>query len=174
MEHDNKLILLQAKWDEYRRFQNLCCVDSMPAVVGPCWTAAIQSVDGLGLDSADAAFIGYSYAFRNNSCRLTAIPELWQWGMRGRMAYLNRHVRCLTRIMVRPEYRGQGIASKMIMATLPLLGVTFVECLTFTEGIARILERCGFQKYGRTGGMNCDYYLWSKLRVKGHKDSTAL
>lgn len=159
MIDDSKLILLPGKWTDYQRFKPLCCVDSTPAIAGPCWTAAILAADVSYIEAADVGFVGYSYAFRNNSCRLVAMPEIRGKSKRYTISYLNRHVRCLTRIMVRPSHRGRGIATKIIQATLPIVGVRYVECLTFTESIALILKRCGFVNYGQTGGMECDYWL---------------
>lgn len=162
MDSNENLILVPAKWSDYQRFKPLCCVGSVPAIAGPCWTVLVEDSAVAGFSANDVAFIGYSFAFRRNSIRMAAIPELRLWGRRGQMAFLNRYVRCLTRVMVRPAFRGRGIASWVVGKTLELVGVPYVECLTFTAGIASILSRCDFVNYGRTGGMGCDYFLWSR------------
>jgi GNAT superfamily N-acetyltransferase len=125
-----------------------------------------MSADDSGWISADAGFIGYNYPFRHNSIRNVALPVLRQIPKRTKMSWLNQHVRTLSRIMVRPEYRGKGYASWLLENTLRLVEADFVECLTFTESIAHILEHAGFKNYGRTGGLQCDYYLWTSLSAE--------
>jgi GNAT superfamily N-acetyltransferase len=170
-----KLILLPAQWSDYRRFQSLCCVDTVPAVAGQCWIAALQDVDGVAFIDREAGFIGYSYPFRHNGIRLDAMPFLSHRSPRSRLAILNRYCRTLTRVMVKPQFRGRGIASELIRQTVDLVGVPFIECLTFTDSIARLLLLAGFKNYGKTGGMGCDYFLRQSLQVpfaiekSGHK-----
>ena len=156
-------MLLPAKWSDYKRFQSLCCVDTVPAVAGPCWIMALLAADFSHLIEPEVAFIGYTYAFRNNSVRLAALPELTKMNRRRQMSFLNRNIRCLTRVMVKPLYRGRGIASQIIAETLPLVSVPFIECLTFTAGIASILSKAGFVNHGRQASGQCDYFLYSRL-----------
>ena len=160
-----KLILLPASWPDYIRFQSLCCVDTMPRVAGPCWTGIIVAADESTFINADAAFIGYNYPFRNNGVRHRVFSQILGCSRRYRMAYYNKNLRTLSRVMVRSSSRGQGIATEMVLRTLEQVGVPFIECLTFTASIARILERCGFKNLGRTGGMGCDYYLWRQNKT---------
>lgn len=163
---DTPLLILQsALWSDYARFKPLCCVDTVPAVAGPCWTGAVVAADESQFINADAAFIGYNYPFRNNGVRHRVFVEILGCSRRYRMAYYNKNLRTLSRVMVRPSCRGQGIATQMILRTLEQVGVPFIECLTFTASIARILECCGFKNLGRTGGMGCDYYLWQQNKT---------
>jgi GNAT superfamily N-acetyltransferase len=162
MDLVDNLILLPAKWQDYKRFQSLCCVDTVPAVVGPCWIMALQAADESCLIEPEVAFVGYSYAFRDNAIRRIALPLIPKMSRRRAMSYLNRNIRCLTRVMVKPLYRGRGIASCIIQQTLPLVGVPFIECLTFTEGIASILLKCGFVNHGRQLTGKCDYFLFKQ------------
>jgi len=71
--------------------------------------------------------------------------------------------------MVRPEWRKRGLAESIIRNTLPMVGVPYIECVTFTESIERLLVKCGFRSYGRTGGVGCEYYLWNQLQTDGHR-----
>jgi GNAT superfamily N-acetyltransferase len=156
---------LPATWDDYLRFRPLCCVDSLPYQRGQCWTLGLRALSEEYWIDADIGFIGYNYPFRHNSIRNVALPILRQIPKRSRMTWINRHVRTLSRIMIRPAYRGRGYASRLLENTLGMVNADFVECLTFTESIAHILERAGFKNYGKTGGLECDYYLWHSAQV---------
>jgi len=155
-----KLILKQAKWSDYTRFMNLCVVDTMPHSSGPCWLGDVYEDDGSSFIALDVAFIGYNHPFRNNGTRLDAIYSLRQMNRRRQLAYINKNIRALSRVMVKPEWRGRGYATEITRITLPLLNVSFVECLTFADRIAEILRRVGFINYGRVTSDTCDYYLW--------------
>jgi GNAT superfamily N-acetyltransferase len=162
MNDGQKLILQEAKWSDYLRFRSLCCVDTLPRSAGQCWTGAVVAADESTFINADAAFIGYNWPFRNNGIRQAVFSQIHGCSRRYRMAYFNKNLRTLSRVMVRPDCRRQGIATQMVLRTVEQIGVPFIECLTFTASIAKILERCGFRNLGRTGGLCCDYYLLSK------------
>lgn len=139
-----------AKWSDYLRFVNLCCVSTLPFRGGKCWT-----VEG------DIAFIGYNFCYWNNRQRNLLWPNHLIDSRYFDLHWLNSNIRCLNRVMVRPEYRGQGIATQLVTQTLPLVGVPFIECLTFAELIRDILLRCGFKAHGSAVKNTCKYYLWS-------------
>lgn len=160
------LQLRPATWIDYRRFVNLCCVNTLPFHGGRCWT-----VEG------DIAFIGYNFCYWNNHQRNLIWPERLLAGRHFDLQWLNDNVRCLNRVMVRPEHRGEGIATRLVRQTLPLVGVPYVECLTFAELIRGILLRCGFEMYGKASKNTCFYYLWSSQnsgKIQGKKGNHTL
>lgn len=144
------LKLSSAKWSDYRRFVNLCCVQTLPFHGGRCWI-----VEG------DIAFIGYNFCYRNNQQRNLLFPEHLRANKIIDLNWLNGNVRCLNRVMVRPEHRGKGIATQLVKQTLPLVGVPYIECLTFAELIEGILRRTGFSAHGSTKFGTCRYYIWA-------------
>lgn len=121
----------------------------MPFHGGPCWI-----VDG------DIAFIGYNFCYWNNRRRNELFPE--HLGIRKNidLSFLNQNFRCLNRLMVRPAYRGQGIATQLVKQTLPLVGVPYIECLTFAELIESVLLRNGFVAHENAIQGTCRYFLW--------------
>ena len=143
------LNLKPARWPDYKRFVDLCCVTTMPFHGGPCWTVG-----------NDIAFIGYNFCYWNNRQRNLLFPE--HLGLRKNidLKWLNQNFRCLNRVMVRPAYRGQGIATQLIRQTLPLVNVPYIECLTFSELIESLLLRNGFAAHENAVQDTCRYYLW--------------
>lgn len=142
------LRLEPAKWSDYRRFVNLCCVNTMPFHGGKCWTI-----------KGDIGFIGYNFCYWNNRQRNLIWPKHLLLKKHFNLHWLNKNIRCLNRVMVRPEYRGRGIATQLIKQTLPLVGVPYIECLTFAELIKNLLLRNGFVAHGNTTEGSCQYYL---------------
>lgn len=159
MKQDIELILQEADWGAYERFKTFCCVDTQPVVVSRAWTCGIREIEGDGWISMDAGFIGFVYPYRNNGARLKALPLLTGMSKRRSCYWMAQNMRNLSRVMVRPEFRGMGIATEMVKRTVKLLAVRYVECWTFAEKIESILERAGFQRHGNSVDGECGYWL---------------
>jgi GNAT superfamily N-acetyltransferase len=136
-------------WKEYENFRSFCCVDTMPHPSGICY-----------MIRPNVAFVGYNYPFMNNGARLEIWPEHTIMNRAINLTWLNRNVRCLSRVMVSPEKRGNGIAEYLIKHTINTVGVQYIECVTFTESIKHILENVGFVNYGELTTKKHDYFLY--------------
>ena len=60
---------------------------------------------------------------------------------------LNKHIRCVARLVVDPRYRGLGLASRLIRDTMPRLGVPIVEAMAVMGLVNSFLERAGMKAY---------------------------
>jgi len=58
---------------------------------------------------------------------------------------LNRHVRCLARVIVEPRFRGIGLAVRLVRETMPRLNVPLIEALGVMPLVNPFLERAGMQ-----------------------------
>jgi GNAT superfamily N-acetyltransferase len=150
------MVIVTTNWARYNKFVNLCCVPTIPYSRGPCWVV-----------EPNIAFIGYDWPVLNNSVRPKAISGFPHNDKRAAMLFINKNVRVLSRIMVKPEFRGRGIASNLIIQTLPLVGVPYIECVSFAESIKHILLLAGFTAFGLTARGTVEYFLWE--RDKPHK-----
>lgn len=160
MKSEEKLIIIDANWSDYGRFKSLCCVDTIPFGRGQCWTLGILDDSGNAFDDADAGFIGFDWCYRHNSVREQALQEYEALPRISRYTWMNANMRQLSRIMIRQEHRGKGYASWLLKMALCRVDARYIECVTFTEKIRYILENAGFEKFGKTGGMGCDYFLF--------------
>jgi GNAT superfamily N-acetyltransferase len=136
-------------WKTYLKFVHLCSVPTMPFHGGPCWITNDKS-----------AFIGYNYPFRNNRLRFRAMPLLLKMSKRKQALFLQKNMLCLNRILVKPEFRNQGIATEIIKTTLPLTKRPIIECITSTPQICKMLTTAGFKCYGWSKEKGYYYYLF--------------
>jgi GNAT superfamily N-acetyltransferase len=60
---------------------------------------------------------------------------------------LNRHVRCLARVIVEPHFRGIGLAVRLVRETMPKLNVPLVEALGVMPLVNPFLERAGMRYF---------------------------
>ncbi len=58
---------------------------------------------------------------------------------------LNRHVRCLARVVIEPRFRGIGLAVRLVRETMPRLNVPIIEALGVMPLVNPFLERAGMQ-----------------------------
>lgn len=60
---------------------------------------------------------------------------------------LNEELRCISRIVIHPQYRGIGLASHLVRQTLHRAGTIFVEALAVMGNINPFFERAGMTRY---------------------------
>ena len=60
---------------------------------------------------------------------------------------LNRHVRCIARVIVEPRFRGIGLAVRLVRETMPMLDVPIVEALGVMPRVNPFLQRAGLKSF---------------------------
>jgi GNAT superfamily N-acetyltransferase len=65
-----------------------------------------------------------------------------------RIGWLNANVRCISRVIVEPRYRGIGLAVRLVRQTLPLAGVPVVEALAAMGNVNPFFEKAGMTRCG--------------------------
>jgi GNAT superfamily N-acetyltransferase len=63
------------------------------------------------------------------------------------VSLLNRHVRCISRVVVDPRWRGLGLASWLVAQTKTLLNVTMIESMALMGRFHPFLEKAGFHRF---------------------------
>lgn len=63
------------------------------------------------------------------------------------LALLNRHVRCIARVIIEPRFRGISLAVRLVRATMPMLGVPMIEALGVMPLVNPFLERAGMKSF---------------------------
>lgn len=74
---------------------------------------------------------------------------------RMQMQMVNRHIRCISRVIIDPRYRGLGLASRLVRETMPLLGVAIVEAMAVMGRVNPFFARAGMQAYEAPVSVRC-------------------
>ena len=74
---------------------------------------------------------------------------------RMQMQMVNRHIRCISRVIIDPRYRGLGLASRLVRETMPLLGVAIVEAMAVMGRVNPFFERAGMRAYDVAVSVKC-------------------
>lgn len=64
-------------------------------------------------------------------------------------ARLNRELRILRRLVIRPDVRGCGLGHYLVRKTLPLVGTKYVECLSAMGEFNPVFEKAGMRRVGQ-------------------------
>jgi len=92
--------------------------------------------------------IATSYPAANLAARNRALaPLVARLPARGRVRFWNAHLRTISRVVVDPNWRGLGLAVRLVRETLPRAGVPYVETLAAMARVHPFFERAGMTRY---------------------------
>jgi hypothetical protein len=63
------------------------------------------------------------------------------------LSLINTNIRRISRLIIEPQFRGLGLASRLVRETMPLLNVPIIEALAVMGWINPFLERAGMKAY---------------------------
>jgi GNAT superfamily N-acetyltransferase len=71
-------------------------------------------------------------------------------GLGGRAEQLqivNENIRCISRVIIEPRYRGLGLASRLVRETMPMLNMPVIEALAVMGAVNPFFEKAGMTAY---------------------------
>jgi GNAT superfamily N-acetyltransferase len=60
---------------------------------------------------------------------------------------VNKHIRCISRVIIEPRYRGLGLASRLVAETMAKLGVAIIEAMAVMGRVNPFFEKAGMKRY---------------------------
>jgi len=73
-----------------------------------------------------------------------------------RLNLLNEHLRCISRVIIEPRWRGLGLAGELVRRTLPMAGVAMVESMAIMGRWTRFFENAGMICYCPPQNASCE------------------
>jgi GNAT superfamily N-acetyltransferase len=64
-----------------------------------------------------------------------------------RLSLINKNIRCISRVVIEPRYRGIGLASKLVRETMEIVNVPIVEALAVMGIVNPFFEKAGMTAY---------------------------
>lgn len=64
-----------------------------------------------------------------------------------RLSLINRNIRCISRVIIDPRFRGLGQASRLVRETMGLMDAAIVEAVAVMGRVNRFFERAGMTSY---------------------------
>ncbi len=72
-----------------------------------------------------------------------------------RLALVNRNIRCISRVIIEPRFRGLGLASRLVRETMGKLNVPIIEGLAVMGTVNPFFEKAGMRAYTGKAPMRC-------------------
>jgi len=60
---------------------------------------------------------------------------------------INRNIRCISRVIIEPRFRGLGLANRLVRDTMPQMNVPIIEAMAVMGRINPFLEKAGMTPY---------------------------
>jgi hypothetical protein len=100
-----------------------------------------------------------SCRIRSQALHLGLVPDSWRW------AYLNRHLRTISRVIVHPQFRGIGLASAMVRFLLSQSPTRYTEAISRLATHHPLFAKAGMRCLCRGTRKIPAYYLLDRLEV---------
>jgi GNAT superfamily N-acetyltransferase len=92
--------------------------------------------------------IAYSYPAVALAARNRALaPLVARLPARGRARFWNAHLRTISRVVLDPNWRGLGLAARLVRETLPQAGTPYVEALAAMARVHPFFAQAGMTEY---------------------------
>ena len=141
-----RLRILPGTLEDYRRLAHYHYRDVRPGPVAAIF--ALRPESESPVSASTVGVIVYSMPVPEVQLRDVATDGFFAGFDRStKCALLNRHVRCITRLVVDPRFRGLGLASRLARETMPRLDVAIIEAMAVMGLVNPFLERAGMTAY---------------------------
>lgn len=60
---------------------------------------------------------------------------------------INKNIRCISRVIIEPRFRGLGLANRLVRQTMPQMNVPIIEAMAVMGWINPFLEKAGMRPY---------------------------
>ncbi|MHC4115992.1 MAG: hypothetical protein ACYSWO_00650 [Planctomycetota bacterium] len=143
-----KLQIVPGNLDDYRRLAHYHYRDSRPGPVAAIFALKPGPKTALWSHTPTLGVIVYSMPVPDVELRDIATGGLFAGFDRStKCTLLNKHIRCITRLIVDARFRGLGLASRIIRETMPRMEVPIIEAMAVMGLVNPFLERAGMKAY---------------------------
>jgi len=63
------------------------------------------------------------------------------------LALINKNIRCISRVIIEPRFRGLGLASRLVRKTMPKMDVPIIEAMAVMGLVNPFFEKAGMRAY---------------------------
>jgi hypothetical protein len=63
------------------------------------------------------------------------------------LALINKNIRCISRLIIEPRFRGLGLASRLVRRTMPKMNIPIIEAMAVMGLVNPFFEKAGMKAY---------------------------
>ena len=151
--------------------RNTAWVSKLP-ILQENWIHGLSGRGRLGFGQRAVGVIVYAMPVPNVALRnrATANRYVGLGSKAGALGLLNAEMRCISRVVIHPSWRGMGLARWLVAETLPQAGTVLVEALAAMGRVHPFFEQAGMTRY--EGELSADSVrLIEAMRTVGITDT---
>jgi GNAT superfamily N-acetyltransferase len=88
---------------------------------------------------------------------------------RKRLRFINRHVRRIARVIVHPQFRSLGVATRLVRRVLLRCPTRYVEAVAAMGEVVPFFQRAGMTRVPPVGEERSAYFLFDRLKRERSK-----
>jgi hypothetical protein len=74
---------------------------------------------------------------------------------RTRLGLINKNIRCISRVIIEPRFRGLGLASRLVRETMPKMDVPIIEAMAVMGLVNPFFEKAGMTSFTAKMPVRC-------------------
>jgi ABC-type ATPase with predicted acetyltransferase domain len=157
-----RVVLRRGRARDYERLKRFHYRGKRPATWADVWVAEYFRADSKPADGRVVAVGVLSYPTialhaRDEALGLRGMEE------RARIAFVNRNVRTISRVIVHPQFRSVGLAVALVQCLMRGCNTRYVEALAVMGKAHPFFEKAGMRRI-ESGEGRPVYYLWERLK----------
>jgi hypothetical protein len=143
----NKLETVAGNLGDYQQLAPYHYRDGRPAAVKAVFVLRPRRPLG-SLGRRTVGVIVYTMANPRVELRKLAAGEIFTGlDRQTELALINRNIRCISRIVIEPRFRGIGLAARLVRETMPKMNVPLIEALGVMPLVNPFLEKAGMKVF---------------------------
>jgi len=140
-----KLQIITGCLDDYKQLAHYHYRDSR---LGPFERIFALKPVGVTLHTKAVGVIVYSMPVPGLELRNVATDNFFVGFDRStRLALINKNIRCISRVVIEPRFRGLGLASRLVRQTMPKMNVPVIEAMAVMGLVNPFFEKAGMTAY---------------------------
>ncbi len=139
-----KLRIVPGGFDDYKQLAQYHYLDARPGPFEAIF--ALKPVPAAGFPPQTFGVIVYSLPSPRLQPRNLATQNFFVGFDRStQLALINRNVRCISRVIIEPRFRGLGLAARLVQQTMPKMNVPIIETLAVMGLVNPFFEKAGMK-----------------------------
>jgi hypothetical protein len=147
-----KLQIIRGGFDDYKKLARFHYRDSR---LGPFAAIfVIKLVKALSTESVGV--IVYTMPSMGAELRNVATDGLFAgFDRKTRLSLINKNIRCISRVIIEPRFRGLGLASRLVRETMPEMNVPIIEAMAVMGIVNPFFEKAGMKAFAAKMPVRC-------------------
>ncbi len=143
-----KLQIVRGCLDDYKKLAQFHYRDSRIGPFAAIFAIRPSKALGAQLGTNTVGVIVYTMPSVGVELRNIATGNLFTGLDKGtRLALINKNIRCISRVVIEPRFRGLGLASRLVRETMPKMGVPLVEAMAVMGLVNPFFEKAGMKAF---------------------------